>query len=304
MPNQEMDAWLVKVLGVAKTLLDAAISGAAVQAPAPQDAPAGTPQAPSGSLPQPMAPDCQIVIGKVPGPANFVLCKTHGHVLDTDKKLIVAGNVDQFLTQHPEFRKAPPAAATPASPPSAAPTDNTTPDRPAPSAPSADVTAIVAQINAALAQLDAESKRLQDDGIPAEPLDRQIAGLRSRLAAAIKSGATAKQMTALQTAAAAALDKLKKDADRQADAATAGTDKAVQDLRDAAAKQIDKLDAGNAEKAQLVAKLKDLDAQIKGLQTTTDASKQAVARQAVDSAAQDLLQAAVTAGGKGPLGNN
>jgi hypothetical protein len=297
MRNEQMDTWLVEALGVARTLLNAATADAQVGAPVPKNGSAGSSPTASETLLQPIAADCRIVTGKVPGPANFVLCKTHGHVLDTDKKQIVARNVDEFLTLHPEFRRSPPAGAGAPAPATAAPTGSKTPDKPTPAAPPVDATAIAAQIDATLTDLDAQSKRLKDDGIPSEPLDKEIAGLRSRLASLTKSGATAKQMAALQAAAASALDRLKTDADRQADATTVGSDKAIQDLRDAAAKQIDKLDADNAEKAPLLAKLKDLDAQIKDLKTATDARKQGTTRQAADKAAQDLLQAAAAAGG-------
>ncbi len=52
----------------------------------------------TATLPQPMAPDCEIVRGKVPGPKNLVLCKTHGHVLDTDTQMVIAHSVEEFKT--------------------------------------------------------------------------------------------------------------------------------------------------------------------------------------------------------------
>ena len=48
------------------------------------------------TLPQRIAPDCEIVRGKVPGPKNFVLCKTHGHVMDTNLNMVIAHTVDEF----------------------------------------------------------------------------------------------------------------------------------------------------------------------------------------------------------------
>src|SRR4051812_1614485 len=51
---------------------------------------------PPTKLPQPMLPDCKIVKGKVPGPANHVLCATHGHVVDTDTKMIIALNLEDY----------------------------------------------------------------------------------------------------------------------------------------------------------------------------------------------------------------
>jgi hypothetical protein len=62
---------------------------------------------PADSLPQPMQPDCKIVRGQVPGPKNFVLCAMHGHILDLDKKLIVARDLKEFEAQHPEYGKLP-----------------------------------------------------------------------------------------------------------------------------------------------------------------------------------------------------
>jgi hypothetical protein len=296
MRNQQMDAWLAEALGVAKELLNAVGIGAEAPRHPSDGAPTKMPPSASASLPQPIAPDCEIVLGKVPGPANFVLCKTHGHVLDTTKTLIVAHDVDEFLKQHPEFLKK--AAPTPASGtlPSTAP-GRVDPDKPVPAGARTDSNEIVAQINDTLTKLDLESTRLKQDGIPSEPLDTQIANLRSRLASITKSGAATKQLTALQADAVRALERVTKDADRQADSLAGGSDKAIHELRDAAEKQINKLDAGNPKKAALVTKLKDLDAQIKDIDATTDASKKATGRQTVDKAAQDLIQAAVAAGG-------
>jgi outer membrane protein OmpA-like peptidoglycan-associated protein len=53
----------------------------------------------SAVLPQPMAPDCEIVLGQVPGPANHVLCGTHGHILDTTAKAVIAHDLDEYKKQ-------------------------------------------------------------------------------------------------------------------------------------------------------------------------------------------------------------
>jgi hypothetical protein len=45
---------------------------------------------------EPMQPDCVIVHGKVPGPKNHVMCKTHGHILDSTAKTIVAANLAEY----------------------------------------------------------------------------------------------------------------------------------------------------------------------------------------------------------------
>ena len=47
-------------------------------------------------LPQPMSADCEIVRGKVPGPPNHTLCGTHGHIIDTDSKMVIAHNLDEY----------------------------------------------------------------------------------------------------------------------------------------------------------------------------------------------------------------
>jgi hypothetical protein len=53
----------------------------------------------NATLPQPMAPDCEIVHGKVPGPKNHVLCKTHGHIVDTAAKMVIAHSLDEYKAQ-------------------------------------------------------------------------------------------------------------------------------------------------------------------------------------------------------------
>jgi hypothetical protein len=53
------------------------------------------------SLPQPMAADCEIVRGKVPGSANHALCGTHGHILDTTARIVISHNLDEYKKQFP-----------------------------------------------------------------------------------------------------------------------------------------------------------------------------------------------------------
>jgi len=50
----------------------------------------------SATLPQPMALDCEIVRGKVPGPANHALCRTHGHIFDTTARIVIAHDLDEY----------------------------------------------------------------------------------------------------------------------------------------------------------------------------------------------------------------
>lgn len=47
-------------------------------------------------LPQPMAPDCEPVKGKVRGPANHMLCTTHGHILDVNARMVIARNLAEY----------------------------------------------------------------------------------------------------------------------------------------------------------------------------------------------------------------
>jgi hypothetical protein len=53
----------------------------------------------SATLPQPMARDCEPVPGKVPGPANHVLCGTHGHILDASAGMIIAHDLEEYKKQ-------------------------------------------------------------------------------------------------------------------------------------------------------------------------------------------------------------
>jgi outer membrane protein OmpA-like peptidoglycan-associated protein len=53
----------------------------------------------SATLPQAMAQDCEIVTGKVKGPANHVLCGTHGHILDITSRTVIAHDLDEYKKQ-------------------------------------------------------------------------------------------------------------------------------------------------------------------------------------------------------------
>lgn len=50
-----------------------------------------------GKLPQPMAPDCVVEHGKMWGPKNIVLCKTHGRVMYTNGGMVIARSAEEFL---------------------------------------------------------------------------------------------------------------------------------------------------------------------------------------------------------------
>ena len=47
-------------------------------------------------LPQPMGADCVVDPGKMHGPKNIALCKTHEHVMDTDAKMVIAHTVAEY----------------------------------------------------------------------------------------------------------------------------------------------------------------------------------------------------------------
>jgi hypothetical protein len=51
---------------------------------------------------QAMQPDCKPVHGKVPGPANHLLCSTHGHVVDVSSKTILANSLQEYIQRYPK----------------------------------------------------------------------------------------------------------------------------------------------------------------------------------------------------------
>src|SRR4029078_3329473 len=64
-----------------------------------QDPVRSTPERNRGTGAQ-MQSDCKPVRGKVPGPANHVLCGTHGHVLDLSAGTIISGSVEEYQSQY------------------------------------------------------------------------------------------------------------------------------------------------------------------------------------------------------------
>jgi uncharacterized membrane protein len=72
----------------------------------------------NATLPQPMAADCAVVRGKVPGPKNHVLCGSHYHVLDTDAQTVIAHSVEEYKQLFGKGKSAAPSAgAAPGAPP-------------------------------------------------------------------------------------------------------------------------------------------------------------------------------------------
>jgi hypothetical protein len=49
-----------------------------------------------GASSGPMQPDCKPIHGQVPGPAEHLLCQTHGHVLDVKAGQIIAGSLAEY----------------------------------------------------------------------------------------------------------------------------------------------------------------------------------------------------------------
>lgn len=108
MPLSAMNDWLIGA-GVKRELLakvklsdaPARAAGAAGSAPATEAS-----SATAGPLPSPMLANCKIVHGKVPGPKNHLLCEKHGHVVDIDRKIIIAHSLDDYRASHAAAAKA------------------------------------------------------------------------------------------------------------------------------------------------------------------------------------------------------
>jgi hypothetical protein len=110
MPLNAMNDWLAGA-GVKRELLakvklsDAPARAASTAAAAPA---AAASSATAGPLPSPMLADCKIVHGKVPGPKNHLLCEKHRHVVDIDRKMIIAHSVDEYRRSRAAPTKAAP----------------------------------------------------------------------------------------------------------------------------------------------------------------------------------------------------
>jgi hypothetical protein len=82
MPTAEQTSWLSNFLGIDVGAMLGAVE--TIVQSKPGDA---------------MLPDCKPVKGKVPGPAQHLLCATHGHVLDIKEKKIIAISLEQYKSQ-------------------------------------------------------------------------------------------------------------------------------------------------------------------------------------------------------------
>ncbi len=69
--------------------------------PSAKHAPAPPQPVASTKVPRPVEDDCMIVTGKVPGPKDHVLCKTHLHVIDMSRQQIIANSVDDYKKSFP-----------------------------------------------------------------------------------------------------------------------------------------------------------------------------------------------------------
>jgi hypothetical protein len=146
MPTAEQNSWTSNFLG-----FDVGAVGGAIKA-AVQSMPGN-----------PMLPDCKPVKGKVPGPAQHLLCATHGHILDIKEKKIIAISLEQYKSQKMGGAKPKQAAHPAPSPPAAtaAPAQAAPPPptaTAAPAQPPSNGAASSAGADAAKAQ--AEAKRI------------------------------------------------------------------------------------------------------------------------------------------------
>jgi hypothetical protein len=137
MPTKEQTAWLSNFLGVDVGAMAGAVK--TVVQSRPGDA---------------MLPDCKPVKGKVPGPAQHLLCATHGHVLDIKEKKIIAISLDQYKSQ--KIGSAKPAHAAPAAqqaPPAGPPTAAAAPPQASPTSAASSVAADGAKVQAEAKQI-------------------------------------------------------------------------------------------------------------------------------------------------------
>lgn len=106
MLTEEQKSWIVGALGVDVGAVMGAVKTIAESLP--------------GNA---MLPDCKPVKGKVPGPAQHLLCATHGHVIDIKEKKIIAISLEQYKSQMGSAKPAqaapPDQEASPARPPTA-----------------------------------------------------------------------------------------------------------------------------------------------------------------------------------------
>lgn len=99
--------WVATFLSVPKNDLVAGMGGEAAssKAAAGGAAAGAAAGAADGKLPSPMLPDCKPVHGKVPGPANHLLCAEHKHVVDVEAKTIIAHSLEEYVKSHPAAGK-------------------------------------------------------------------------------------------------------------------------------------------------------------------------------------------------------
>lgn len=102
MPVNAMNDWLIGAGVKRESLAKVSLSDAPARAArTPASAPAASASlAAAGPLPSTMLADCKIVHGKVPGPKNHLLCEKHGHVVDIDRRMIIARSVDEYRRSH------------------------------------------------------------------------------------------------------------------------------------------------------------------------------------------------------------
>ncbi len=146
MPTKEQESWTSSFLGIDVVAVAGALKTVVQSLP--------------GSA---MLPDCKPVKGKVPGPAEHLLCATHGHIVDVKQKKIIAISLDQYKLQKMGAAKpVQPAVSGQASPPpgpAAAP--GPAPLTSTPSAVDAGVAKSQAEAGKIIEQMQSETKEFE-----------------------------------------------------------------------------------------------------------------------------------------------
>jgi hypothetical protein len=160
----------------------------------------------------------------------------------------------------------------------------------------ADSATVIDKIGAALAELDAQSKRLKEAGIDPRFLDMQIVTLRKQFDAltAPSKPPDMKLLMSLQKRTFAALREGGHDAVGQMTSATKGTGKALHDLLTAASVQIEKI-TDDPTKQGLTSRAASLEGQLTQSEKITDPAKQKAALAPVGQAVQTLFKEAAAA---------
>jgi hypothetical protein len=239
----------------------------------------------SGGLPQPMQVDCRVVHNRVPGPENHLLCATHGHIVDTQSRTIIALDLQDYLKRglgghHQGDHYAPADRTAPAGTPPATPVHAAGPAgaRPAAAVPAAQP---VHTPPAASQPAPAQPASAQPGGGP--PAATQPAPAAPARPTPAPSSTAGDRAQAGERPAAA------DPGHKQRNAMTTGAVGAIKDLRDTSADQINQI-TDETVKGPLAAELNTLNGLITALEQQKDPAKFADERDAADAAARALLK--------------